>query len=87
MSFSKIFKDKDGNVVITQSPNMPIIIWLLAVIADKFIDGGLVSQFLSIVGTVAISVWAMLEILSGVNLFRRILGAIVLAFVIFSRLV
>lgn len=87
MKLTDIFKDKDGKFVITQKPNLPIIVWLVSVVINKFLSGGLVSQVLSSIGTISISVWATLEIISGVNLFRRALGTIVLAFVIYSRFI
>lgn len=86
MTITDIFKDKDGKVVITQKPNLPIMVWFASVVINKFLSGGVVSQFVSTIGTTAIAVWATLEIISGVNLFRRILGSVVLAFIIYGRI-
>lgn len=87
MTFTDIFKDKDDKLVITQTPNAPIIVWFITVVINKFLSGGFVQQILSVVGTISITVWATLEIISGVNLFRRILGAVVLVFIVYSRFV
>lgn len=87
MTIADIFKDRDGKVVITQKPNLPIIVWFVSVVINKFLSGGVVSQFVSTIGTTAIAVWATLEIISGVNLFRRILGTVVLCIIVVSRFV
>lgn len=40
---------------------------------------------LSAVGLVAIVVWALWEIASGINVFRRLLGLVILALVLINR--
>ena len=83
MKFSDIFKDADGNVVIGQKPNWPIYaaagLWVLRFIP---LDG---LQPVSLWGVrIVMLYWAYLEIVSGVNTFRRILGLLVALYFIYT---
>lgn len=77
--------DKEGNVVLFQSPNVPIIVWVLASLAARFTHGTTRSRF-ELLAFVAIIVWALLELGWGSSYFRRVLGFVVLAFSVASRL-
>lgn len=68
-------------MVIAQWPNIPLALWILATVLARFTHGH-VTTALTVVGTLAIVVWAGDEILRGVNPWRRILGTVVLAGVI-----
>jgi hypothetical protein len=65
---------------IAQFPNLPLIVALLADGAGRFLDGSAHSYATSM-SYLALAIWAYLELVSGVNWFRRVLG---LAFVILS---
>ncbi len=82
----KLFLSKEQAYVITQKPNLPIIVWLVSTIVGMVISGGRASQLLSLVSFGALFIWASLEIVSGLSLFRRLLGAVVLALLMVSRL-
>lgn len=62
---------------LAQAPNAPLLVaiaaWLVAAIAD----GGL-EDAARVVFRVALAIWALDELLRGVNWFRRLLGAVVL---------
>lgn len=79
----KIFRDKNGNIVIGQRPNTSLIIWVVCAVLGYFISYGVTGKVLDYLGTIAIIFWALLEIFYGVNIFRRILGIVVIALVIF----
>lgn len=67
-----------GRITIFQAPNL--LLWLvLAVFAARTLlhPGGTAGAVLSSVGTVLLLAWAALEVLNGVNPFRRLLGAVV----------
>ena len=81
----KLLKDKNGYIVILQKPNLLLIIWLITIILNRFILKE-TQSLVSIVGFIAISIWAILEIFFGVNLIRRLLGLLVLSIALFSRL-
>lgn len=72
--YERLFKDKDGNTVIWQYPNWPIMAAAAAYALDL-----LHPDDLSIFGEIFLAYWAISEILLGVNLFRRLLGLAVLA--------
>ncbi len=73
----KVVRDKDGRVVLWQRPNLPILVWAGAR-ALQWPLSGRAEQFVGLVGTGALLVWAVLELFSGVNYFRRALGLLVL---------
>lgn len=74
---SASFKDKNGNVVVFQRPNAPIVIWFICTVLNKFITQATVHRVLEITGLAALLVWAWLEIAYGANYFRRALGTLV----------
>ena len=73
----KIFKDRDGRVNLVAFPNVPLGIWIVAEIVAKLLKGTphKVAIFIAMVSLV---IWAVLELFSGVNYFRRVLGLLVL---------
>lgn len=82
----KIFKDKNGHVVLWQTPNLLLITWAICEVVQKFVTIGWVYKTASIAGFMAIGLWAILEIGWGANYFRRALGLIVLIASIIARL-
>ncbi|MGC1177313.1 MAG: hypothetical protein WA843_04545 [Candidatus Saccharimonadales bacterium] len=75
--WDKIWRDRQGHVVLFQAPNIWIIIWALATVLLLFTNGDL-ADGLRVVARVALAGWAVLEITTGLNYFRRILGGIIL---------
>jgi hypothetical protein len=70
----------DGRIVIVQWPNVPL--WaFIAVSAYRWLfhPASLAGTITSAAATIALVVWAIMEIGWGVNPFRRGLGAVVLA--------
>ena len=73
-----------GEIVIGQFPNLSFAVFLVAAvvrwIATRWIGGadGNVAAVAGVVATVALVVWALDEIIRGVNPWRRALGAGVL---------
>lgn len=80
-----IFKDPSGKIVIAQKPNLPIKVWLLALLVSKLPLAQTVTDVFSLISFGAIFTWAWLEIFDGVNLWRRILGGLVIVFIILLR--
>ncbi len=80
-SVKKFFQNEKGEYVITQRPNWPIIIWALTqsiILFTSFSD----NFFVQIVNFIAITTWAVQEVLDGESPFRRSLGGVVLGFII-----
>jgi hypothetical protein len=81
-----MFRDREtGAIVVGQFPNVPLIAWLAATLLGA-VTSGAASDVLGVVATVALVVWAGDELVRGVNPFRRVLGAVVLSWVLFSLL-
>jgi hypothetical protein len=78
---------RNGRIVVAQWPNTALIVWMATsgVLALSDPDGtwGLA---LRIVATVALSWWAVDEVVRGVNPWRRLLGAVVFAGLVVSLL-
>jgi len=66
---------------IAQFPNPPLIVGLVA-LGLRYVVPGAWADVLAAVGYVFVAVWAYLELTAGVNMFRRVLGAGGLAYVI-----
>ena len=81
--WDKIWKDKRGKVVIWQNPNPFLIGWAALTFASLFVSGRL-ANVLSILGSIFLVIWSLLEIFSGVNYFRRALGLFVLILSVMS---
>jgi hypothetical protein len=79
-------REKQERYVLWQRPNLAIMVWFGAVVLGKLFEQGRVHEVLSLVSFGALFTWAWLEIFQGVNNFRRVLGAIVLIFSIYSRI-
>jgi len=77
-TLSQFFKDNNGLVVLWQSPNLPLYGWIIfKLLAFASAKGQLKSGFEQL-SMVSLFVWGYLELTSGVNYFRRLLGLIVL---------
>lgn len=84
MRFTDIFKTNDGEVVIGQKPNLPLVVWFVAFILRIVLPDGRLGSWIYVIGFLALLVWASLELFTGVNIFRRILGFVVLVLSILS---
>lgn len=78
--------DKSGKIVIAQKPNLPLIVWVIARLMLLLPIPLLVNKLLSLIAFGSLFTWAWLEIFSGVNLFRRILGIIVMGLLLMFSL-
>jgi len=77
-----LFRDpQTDKIVIGQFPNLPLIVWLAATLLAA-LTTGTASDVFRYLATLALVVWAGDEVLRGVNPFRRILGATVLAWLL-----
>lgn len=58
---------------VVQFPNLPLIVGLLAGVAASQLTG-LEQSYARALAYLGVAIWAYLELLSGSNLFRRLLG-------------
>lgn len=76
--FDKFFRDSNGNIVIAQPPNPPIIVWGVASLLKLIFTSGYINVGLDLISFGSLFTWAWLELFQGVNYFRRTLGFVVL---------
>lgn len=85
--FDKIFRDSNGEIVIAQPPNLPLIVWVTASLLKLVFTTGEINTGLDLLAFGSLFTWAWLELFQGVNYFRRALGFVVLIGVMASRIV
>lgn len=85
----RCFKDKNGRIVIFQRPNAPLITWVVCSVLlrilgnpDSLTSTPVLTQVLQAFSFGSIFTWAWLEIFQGSSYGRRVLGLIVMYFVI-----
>ncbi|OCQ98200.1 hypothetical protein BCD64_12860 [Nostoc sp. MBR 210] len=74
----KTFRDSNGNIVIAQTPNLPLIVWFVTSILSLIFSTGEINLVFDTLATGSLFTWAWLELFEGVNYFRRALGLVVL---------
>ena len=79
------FHDVHGNLVVVQAPNLPILVWLGAVVLRTLVHGGAPERLADAVGFGALFTWGYLEVAQGSARIRRILGAVVLVAMVVGR--
>ncbi len=81
-----LFRDRaTGKFVVGQFPNVPLIAWLVAT-GLSAVSTGATQTLFGYLAAAALVVWAGDELLRGVNPFRRLLGAGVLVWKMYSLL-
>ncbi|MFA5884640.1 MAG: hypothetical protein WDA60_12370 [Acidimicrobiia bacterium] len=75
------FRNREtGRITIGQWPNVALTVFIVAWGLRRVLDpSGTADTVLAVVATVALVVWALDELIRGVNPWRRALGAVVLA--------
>ena len=84
--WDRVWKDRQGTVVIYQHPNALIITWVVLATLSLFVPTGAVENSFWWLSVIVLAAWALLEIFRGVNYFRQALGLIVLGLTIASVL-
>lgn len=82
----KIFRDREGKVVLAQIPNLPLIVWIVASLLRLIFTTGKVNIGLEAIAFGSLFTWAWEELFQGVNYFRRALGLLVLVGLIASKI-
>ena len=73
MSRNRDFKIR--GYTIGQTPNLPLIVVIVAAMVGRITEQGLVTNRIAgSVFFVSLSIWSYLETFEGVNAFRRVLG-------------
>ena len=71
------FKDTNGNIVVWQWPNVPLLGWFLFKLLSLALDKGAIRTGCERLSLAFLFTWAYLEITKGVSPFRKALGLIV----------
>ena len=74
----KTFRDDEGNIVIAQMPNLPLIVWIVTSLLTLVFTSGKINTLLDLLAYGSLFTWAWLELFQGVNYFRKALGLAVL---------
>lgn len=82
----KIFRDREGKVLLAQMPNLPLIVWIVASLLRLIYTTGKVNIGLEAIAFGSLFTWAWEELFQGVNYFRRALGVLVLVGLIASKI-
>ena len=82
----KTFRDNEGNIVVAQMPNLPLIVWIVTSLLTLIFPSGKINTLLDLVAYGSLFTWAWLELFQGVNYFRRTLGLVVLVALIVFKL-
>lgn len=83
--FDRTFRDSEGQIVLAQKPNLPILVWLSATLLTFLQTPDKLHMAIEAIAFGSLFTWAWLELFQGVNYFRRSLGLIVLLAAIASR--
>ena len=84
--FDRTFRDSEGNIVIAQMPNLPLIVGLGVIVLQLILPGGKLQTGADLIAFGALFTWAWQEVFGGVNYFRRALGMIVLVGIVALKL-
>ena len=77
--FDRTFRDSEGNIVIAQAPNLPVLVGVAASLLQSVLPSGQLHRAAALIAFGALFTWAWQELFEGVNYFRRALGLIGLA--------
>ena len=86
MKLRKLFEDKDGQIVVGQTPNLPLIVWLISTIIAAVFESTTLGNVANLMAFGSIFTWAWLEIFEGACPFRTILGVLVLIAIVYIQL-
>ncbi|KAI9132259.1 hypothetical protein [Acaryochloris sp. CCMEE 5410] len=84
--FDTLFRDKNGEIVIAQPPNLTLSVWMGASLLQFVFTSEPIHQGLETIAFISLLTWALQELFEGVNYFRRLLGLIVFLFAIANQI-
>lgn len=82
--FNKIFRNNRGNIVVWQWPNMPLYGWIIFTALDVLFKQGNLHHGFHLLAQAFLFTWAYLEVRSGESIFRRVLGLIIFAGIVYN---
>jgi hypothetical protein len=85
-SLKWVFSVLKGQTALVQVPNLPLVTFIMASVLTRIFVSGSANYLFRVVAFGSIFTWAWLEISTGINYFRRLLGLIVLGLSIMSAI-
>lgn len=82
----RCYKDKDGNVVIYQSPNAPIVGWFVFMVVERLSSNSRIDDIASLLAFGCLFTWGWLELFGGATYIRQFLGGLILFIAVATRL-
>lgn len=82
---NNFIKDKDGKLAIWQTPNLPVVLWFACMSIARFVPDTSLRNGFEFLSAAFLLTWAYLEITEGSSHFRRVLGGVVMTWVIFGQ--
>lgn len=82
----RIFRDREGNLVVIQPPNLPALVAGTATVLQAVLPDGPLQTTFEVVAFGTWFTWAWLELFTGVNYFRQSLGLVTLIGLIVLKL-
>jgi hypothetical protein len=81
-----LFRNREtGRITIVQAPNAPLLAFVVSSVLRRLLDpSGALNTALALAAVAALLCWALLELLRGVNPWRRALGGGVIAWQLLS---
>jgi hypothetical protein len=76
------FRDKDGNLVYSQVPNIPLVVFFITGVFAVVSYHGFWHGLTQLIAILSILLWSWLEIRSGVTRMRHLMGKIALGAVL-----
>jgi len=80
--WDKIWRNKQGRIVIFQMPNVWLIAWAVLTCVSLLAASHSVANTFWWLSSAVLAIWALLEIFRGANYFRRALGGFVLLMIV-----
>jgi hypothetical protein len=82
--WDKTWRNRRGEVVIFQMPNIWLIVWVVLTCVSLLASSHSMANVFWWLSSGVLAIWALLEIFKGANYFRRALGLVILAMTIGS---
>lgn len=69
--FDRTFRDGEGNIVLAQPPNLPILVWVAATLLQLVFTSGKIHTGLDLVAFGSLFTWAWEELFQALTTFAE----------------
>ena len=78
-AFQKFVRDKEGRIAVWQTPNFPLVAWIVFKMLSMVVTQKNLQDGFSLISSAFLFTWAFLEMTEGDSYFRRVIGLVVFA--------